>query len=390
MRLYRISDVQPGMINGKSIFDVDNVLLLSAGFEITPEIIEKLLDRGYNYIYIMEEGTEEIVPEDIVSFSVRLKASNTLESIVKEIKKLSRFNNATVAEALMLFKEDYVLNSPLTFDVRGIVKEIIEDISYAKTKILNTIILKSRATFFVDHAINTAILAVLIGLKYRLNRKMLTSLAIGSILHDIGKIVLQQLKGNNDPRIIKLLYHEHPAFGYRLLKGSSIISPLENQIVFQHHETQDGSGFPSGLKGKNLPPTQSSDHGGRGFIFRLAEICSVANSYDRTVLNPYDTEQFPPVDVIRKLIGAAGTELNKNVIKTFVHVVPAYPLGIYVKVIEIDDRSLIGYCGVVAEIDENDLSKPVIILITDNHFSKIKPMKVETRQMKKVRFELLL
>ena len=96
------------MVNGKSIYDLDNKLLLSANFEITSDILGKLTDRGFNYLYIVQEGTEDVVPEDIVSFSVRLHASNILENIVQEIKKLKKFQNATVEGALTLFDDEYV------------------------------------------------------------------------------------------------------------------------------------------------------------------------------------------------------------------------------------------------------------------------------------------
>ena len=108
------------------------------------------------------------------------------------------------------------------------------------------------------------------------------------------------------------------------------------------------------------------------------------------MLNPFYPKEFTPRTVIKRLIGVAGSILNKDVVKSLVSVVPIYPVGVYVKVLEIDDRSLLGHYGVVAEVSENNLSRPVIILVTDKQLKKVRPIRVDTAELKKVKFELML
>ncbi len=391
MRLYRLKDVKPGMILGKSIYELNNKLMFAAENEITPNILEKFIERGYNHIYIMEEGTEEVIPEDIISYNVLLQASSHLESIVKNIRKLTMFRDISVEKAMELIEEGYTQNvNLLLFNVRNIVEEILDDISYSAHKTLNTLIPKSKSTYFIDHAINTTILSTLIGYKYGFKKPEFRGLAIGTFLHDIGKIIVEQLNGHDDYQTTQRLYKEHPTLGHLMLQKCKMISPIENQLVNQHHENQDGTGFPKGLKGMNKPPMKSTTGQGKGQIFRLAEICSVADAYDRMVLNPYDEEQLTPRDVIKKLISMAGTIFNKDVVRTLIQIVPIYPLGVYIRVANSDDLSLIGYYGVVAEVNEENLHKPVIILITDNKLKKIKPIKIDTSQLDKVKLELTL
>ena len=108
------------------------------------------------------------------------------------------------------------------------------------------------------------------------------------------------------------------------------------------------------------------------------------------VLNPYDEEQLTPRDVIKKIISMAGSNFNKDIVRTLFQIVPIYPVGVYVKVTKCNDSSLIGYCGVVAVINEDNLNKPIIILIIDNNFKRIKPIKIDTSQLEKVKLELVL
>ena len=108
------------MVLGKSIYELNNKLILAAGNKITSNILEKFIERGYNYVYIMEEGTEEVIPEDIISYPVLLQASSNLESIVKNITKLYKFRNISVEEAMKLIEEEYIQDANLLFDVRKI------------------------------------------------------------------------------------------------------------------------------------------------------------------------------------------------------------------------------------------------------------------------------
>ncbi len=390
MRLYRLNNIEPGMVLGRSIYEENNRLMLAAGNKITPNILERFIERGYNYIYIMQDGTEDVIPEDVISYSVLLQSSSKLESIVKNLKKIIEFRDISIEKAMELIEEEYIESSNVSFDVREIVEEILNDISFSAHKILYTLIPKSRSTYFVDHAINTTILSTLIGYKYRFKKPELRSLAIGSFLHDIGKIIVEQLIGHDDYQTAQKLYKEHSTFSYLMLQKCGIISSMENQIVYQHHENQDGSGFPKGYKGLNVPPIKSTTWQKKGMIFRLAEICTVADAYDRMVLNPFDENQLTPSDVIRKLVSMAGTVINKDIVRTLVQIVPIYPVGVYIRVAKSDDSSITGYYGVVADINAENLNKPVIVLFIDNKFNRIKPFKIDTSQLKNVKLELAL
>ena len=378
------------MVLGKSIYELDNRLILSAGNKISPVILKYFTERGYNYIYIEEEGTEEVIPEDIISYTVLLKASSSLESIVKNLTKLNKFRNISAEEAIKLFEEECIQDANQLFDVRNITDEIVNDISYSAHKILSALIPKSKSTYFVDHALNTTILSTLIGYKYRLKKPELLNLAAGAFLHDIGKIIVEQLIGHEDNLTAQTLYREHPTFGYLMMKECKAISPMENQIVYQHHENQDGSGFPSGLMGKNKPPTKFEVREAKGQIFRLAEICAVANAYDKMVLNPNDEKQLKPRDVIKKLISMAGSTYNKDIVRTLFQIVPIYPVGVYVKVANCDDSSLINYYGIVVDINDENLNKPIIFLIIDNKSKKIDPIKVDTSKFGMMKLELIV
>jgi HD-GYP domain-containing protein (c-di-GMP phosphodiesterase class II) len=376
------------MVLGKSIYLMSGRLLLGAGYRITTEVKNKLLEKGFTHIYIYEEGTEEVIPEDVISDQLRFQAQVSLSGKIDELKCLAQFQEMTSSKAVSLLESGYLQGFNITYEMRGIVKEILKDISSAGAKFQSTIFLKAKDTFFLDHAVNTTILSILIGIKFRFSREEQVSLALGSFLHDIGKIIIDQLE--NDPTTSgRSLYREHPTFGYLLLRNSSDVSPMEAQVVNQHHEYQDGSGFPIGLCGENLPPVKTAKRK-KGTIFRLAEICCVSSAYDNLVMNPIGEFQNTPEEALKKLIADAGKLYNKTIVTALHEIIPIFPVGSTIQIEDIIDPMLTGCYGVVAKINPEKLNRPVIIITMNKLRKKIKPVMIDTSKLHNIKLKLLL
>ncbi|MFC1651144.1 HD-GYP domain-containing protein [Candidatus Latescibacterota bacterium] len=391
MRLCSVKDLDDGMVLGKSLYETNGKLLLGAGFRISDFMKSKLVSRKYTHVYIMEEGTDDIVPEDVISDELKMQAKLELASGVSEIQKQAKFQDVSLSKAKDLIKSGYLKDVNITLAMSNVVEDILRDISSAGANFAKMVMIKSEDSYFFDHACNTAVLAILIGKQYRFSKDELKSLALGTFLHDIGKKVLEQMKENEIPGKTADLYNEHPTFGYLLLDNSGgKVTPMETQIVNQHHELQDGSGFPIGLQGQNQPPVKTVNTDSKGRIYRLAEICCVVNAFDNMVYNPTKSKQLSQGQALKQMILDSGRLYNKNIVQTLLKVVPYYPVGISVKVVEIIDPLLIGYLGVVAKINEVDINKPVIVLIKDKFQKKIKPIVIDTSKLKHVELEVLI
>jgi HD-GYP domain-containing protein (c-di-GMP phosphodiesterase class II) len=388
MRFSSINEVDEGEVLGRSIYQPNGKLLLGAGFRINQGMRAKLLERGYTHIYIMEEGTEDVIPEDVISEEIRLQAREKLNDKITEIKSQTIFADLAPEKAIDLLERGYLRKVNITYDMRLIVQEILKDISAASTRFLNTVMIKSADTYFIDHAINTTVIALLIGRKFRFSKPELLTLGLGTFLHDIGKVVIEQLKGADDPAKARSLYCEHPTFGYLLIRDSKDVTPMEAQIVNQHHEYQDGSGFPIGLRGQNLPPTKPATREIRGQIYRLAEICCVANAFENLAYDPVKKQPLDLDGAIKTIVLDSEKKYNSDVVQALLRVVPIYPVGVGVRVVEILDASLIGYYGVVAKISERHLNKPVIILTRNKFNKKIKPIVIDTSKLSSLELQL--
>ncbi|MHB9028621.1 MAG: HD-GYP domain-containing protein [Candidatus Latescibacterota bacterium] len=388
MRLFSVREVKTGMVLGKSVYETSGRLLLGAGFRINAEVRGKLIEKGYSHVYIDEDGLEEVIPEDIISDTLRHNAQAKLTDKAEEIRQLIRFQDLTYTRVQNLIESGYLPKVTVTSEMRRVVRDILKEISTTGVKFQNTLLFKTKDTYFFDHSINTAILSILIGIRFRFTKVELTHLALGAFLHDIGKIIIEQLKPDAE-NSGRNLYGEHPTFGYLLLRKSPDITPMEAQVVNLHHEHQDGSGFPIGLKGENLPPVKDIQRK-RGTIFRFAEICCVADAYDNLVMNPLGGERLAPEQALRPLVMDAGKRYNKTVVAALNEIIPIYPVGLAVQIEDIIDPALLGCYGVVARINDDHPNRPIIVITMNKLRKKIKPVMIDTSKLRNVKLKLMI
>jgi len=388
MRLCSTQEIDNGMVVAKSIYQMNGRLLLGAGYRINSEMKTKLIEMGYTHIYIYEKEIEEVIPEDVISDQLRFQAQSRLAGKIDEIKQITEFQELTYQKAVDLLESGYLQTVNITFEMRAIVKDILKEISMTGAKYQSTIFLKTKDDFFLDHAVNTTILSILIGIKFRFSRPELVSLALGSFLHDIGKVIINQIE-NNPVESGRSLYREHPTFGYLLLKNSPDVSPMEVQVINQHHEYQDGSGFPIGLSGENLPPVRSVNRK-KGSIFRLAEICCVASAYDNLIMNPFGDSLKTPEEALKKIILDAGKIYNKPIVSILHEIIPVFPVGFTIQIEDIIDPSLAGCYGVVARVNPGKMSRPVVIITMNKSRKKIRPIMIDTSKLHNIKLKLIL
>jgi HD-GYP domain-containing protein (c-di-GMP phosphodiesterase class II) len=102
------------------------------------------------------------------------------------------------------------------------------------------------------------------------------------------------------------LYRKHPEYGAEILEGNSLVNNTVKQIVLQHHERFDGSGFPFGLKGAK--------------VLTLASIVGLADYFAHIIVE----KELKPVDALKVLLqdrpvmSTFNSAVVENLIKSFV------------------------------------------------------------------------
>jgi len=116
--------------------------------------------------------------------------------------------------------------------------------------------METRDPYTVGHQTRVAQIAAAIAKEMGWPEHQIESLSLAALVHDVGKIAIPAEVLANPRKLTKAqwaLIQEHPEIGYQILKDIPFRWPVAD-IVRQHHERQDGSGYPFGLKGDEILP----------------------------------------------------------------------------------------------------------------------------------------
>jgi|GEM_PF-2646684 len=161
-----------------------------------------------------------------------------------------------------------------------------------------------------EHAQRMQEMAVRIGRMVGLPGNVLDELALLATLHDIGKVAIPEqilLKPGRLTAEEFEVMKKHTEIGYRIALASVELASIA-QCILSHHEMWDGSGYPQGLKGEEIP--------------LVARIIAVVDAYDAmTNYRPYAERIATPAEALAEIVRCSGTQFDPGVVEVFSRVI---------------------------------------------------------------------
>lgn len=360
MRPTPVDGLRPGQIVGKAVIDETGRVLLRQGVDLTLAYIAALKEKGFTSVYVTDpEHDVGVLIEEDLDPVVRARASSTMKEVFDSIgSQLEGLRSASMEDASAALDSDEVralvsTAGPLT-KIHQLVPAILDDVLDHPT-LAGLTSIKTESSQLYEHSIDVCVVAIMIGKVLSLPAGRMRQLATGCLLHDIGKAFIEPgLDG--DSAII-----QHTKLGFELLRKSNDADLLAPFVAYEHHEHQDGSGLPRGLKGSNRVDRKRDVEGPIPTL--VGEICAVANMYDNLLSGVGLDKPCAPDEAIQILSEKAGSQLNKEVVTAFRRVVPVYPQGCQVMLL---GKPYSGYLAIVSEVRPEKLDRPVVILTQDN------------------------
>ncbi|WP_214628571.1 HD-GYP domain-containing protein [Paenibacillus agaridevorans] len=197
------------------------------------------------------------------------------------------------------------------------------------------------------HAVNVSILSTMIGDEYGYTEAQLLELLLGSLLFDVGMTIMPRELVTGHGTLSdtdRHLLNQHAELGYRLLADIKGM-PWQSAVVsLAHHERFDGSGYPFGTKGNDIP--------------EYARIVALADSYDALTSPRRYRSSYRADDVVEFLYGAGNYYFDASLVKLFLQRLKAFPLS---SVLTLSS----GQTGIVTSYRSSIAHRPVVRIITE-------------------------
>lgn len=336
-----INQLQTGCILAKNIFSVSNKLLAYKKTKVDQHIKEAL-----QAFLVKEVEVEELLDNGGV-FQPKYKLDENIHGIEgsSEIIHNKSFYQLYM-DAVQSYKRLFInWQSGASLDIaeiRQIILPLVGELEEHEREIFQLYHYCKQEDYIYHHSISVALLSAFLGKKLQYKQGDVNQIALTGLLCDCG---MSKLPTNIITKKITLTekeYHDikkHPIHSYNLLKNIMSIQEGVKMGVLQHHERIDQSGYPLGVKGKQLHP--------------YSKIVALADIYQAMVsVRPYRSKQSP-FKVLEQIIQDDFGKFDLSVVNELKKAIINISVGTRVKLSS-------GFVAEIVFVDEQYPTRPLV------------------------------
>lgn len=323
--LYKL---KPNMIVGRDIYNAAGSCLLRKGTKLTTQYLAHLRRLKIVAVYIAPANFKFTAPavNDIIQENTRVKA-------IKNVYEL--------------FENYHLYQSLDTQDLSSTVKNILQNLISNKNNLVQVNDIRLYDDYTFGHSVNVSALTTMIGTLLQYPVDKLKELALGALLHDIGKVMLPLSLINKPTKLSSKEIESiqtHPTLGYEILDKCENLPPCVKYIALQHHEKFLGGGYPSGIAGDE--------------ISEYARIVTIADVYDALLADRPYKKAYTPSLAFKLMTQSMRSFFDEPLLRLFFDHVAIYPVGSVLKLSN-------GYYGLVTHVEIGHTQTPQLQLIAD-------------------------
>ncbi|MCK7630460.1 HD-GYP domain-containing protein [Shewanella sp. JNE10-2] len=323
--------------------DQGQLAIANAGQIKHRDAIARLTQSGIKYVWVDTERSA-----DHCGFKKKASQDNQLES---KKSSLTREKQQAQAKVLLTEAKD-LIRKVLSETFEGKAIEVAPFGALADSMIESALLdadalkcmsaLRSKDAYLLEHSVNVAFLLVTFGKYLQLDRSMLREMAIGGILHDIGKIKVDNKVLHKPGKLTPEEFEHmklHQVFALDIMNEAKGLSQMSKDICLMHHEKLDGRGYPRGLKGDEIPL-----HGRMSCIVDIFDALTATRCYK---------EAMSPAAAFKILLSLTPFHLDQELVYEFIRCIGVYPVG---SLVELSD----GRVGIVWTSKDRDALHPIV------------------------------
>ncbi len=374
IKLIPIESLKPGMYIHDLNCDWMEHNFVRSRFAVKDEaILDKVRALGVHEIYIDTVRGHDVV-EAPTQEEAAQQVDRQLEAIaVEPAEPLAPPTLEATTRARDLHREANLIVRDMLGDIRlgrqiemekiePLVERIIDSIFRDQDSLLPLARLKDHDAYTFQHSVSVCALMTAFARTLALPREIIREIAIGALLHDVGKAkvpdgILNKPAKLTDAEFTKM--KSHVVQSKIILQNTPGVSDIALDVAAQHHERHDGTGYPNKLKGDEI-----SLYGQMG---------AIVDVYDAITSNRVYHKGMPPTEALRKLLEWSKFHFKPELVQAFIRSVGIYPTGSLVRLES-------GRLAVVQAQHPDKLLQPQVKVIYDTRGHELTPELLDLRQ----------
>lgn len=327
--IVQTQQLEEGLVLSENIYAKSGRPIMNKGTVLTTmhiEVLQAFLIKG------VQVSTSNLTP---------------IKKDIKEIdqveKRFSQLYIDAVKEYKKLFMNWQAGANVDPYQVRQCIAPLIDTVNSHSKEILTIYKLNVVRDYIFHHAVSVALIAVFIGNKLNLSKGDCTQLALAGLLSDCGMAKVPPFLFEKKDKLNEEEYSEvkkHPVYGYQMLKKVTGIKDGVLLSVLQHHEREDGTGYPLSTKSAKL--------------HSFSQIVAVADVFHAMTSERIHSKKHSPFSAIETMTGTFGKfspKVLKVLVDSFMHIAK----GMKVQLSN-------GKEGEIVFIEQSNPTKPLIKL----------------------------
>lgn len=315
MRVVTAKELSNYKILPFDLYNESHYKILSAGEVLTPGKLIML--KNYPKIYTEDTSSDTIKSDKTSSSRVSAKKMANFSYDNLEVSDFETVvNKDSVLKMEVQVRIKYYYRKTLDLLVQGyfheglnklnnLVSIIVSDIFKQMSKSKKGSQIRFLGEYEICHPLNVAIISGLIARRLEMPNLTLEDVILAALLHDIGKLRVDLTDKSALLTVNEDEVASHTVLGYEIIKNELNLPESIAKAALEHHENNDGSGYPQGL---------SSD-----YISEISQIVNVANYYDNLACNRTSTHIISNRDALRSMLEVGTRRFSARMLYTFIH-----------------------------------------------------------------------
>jgi HD-GYP domain-containing protein (c-di-GMP phosphodiesterase class II) len=309
----------------------------------------KKIDKFTKPKVVERERENAVSNEPVAPLKIQRGVYREVEPLKKEVKKAQQLHQkvyGAVAEVVNMLETQQLENISMS-ETKQVASDMVDSVLRNPDAFTWLSRVQEKDEYTYSHAVRSSVWAILFGRHIGLPKRDLDVLALGVLLKDVGKVLLDQflLIKPERSKEEELQYENFVELGCEILRKTPGVEPRVISVVKTHCERLNGSGFPQHLAGDKIP--------------LLGKISGIVTFYDH-VTNPRGSRHpIAPSKAVARLYELRNIQFQEELVVEFIRAIGLYPTGTLVELST-------GEVAVVVEQNFERRLKPKVIMVLNS------------------------